>query len=147
MAVWVLSGRGQVTLPIIILISGVIIEIAVAGTFIAYFLSTGGLGERLSTRAETAALSGIYDTMIKITRDKDFLLVEGCANVLTLNIGSDTADIVTCMARDNPANTFIYTINSTGKASNREKKFTGTIVVDQTTGKVQLKSIVESPVS
>ena len=67
-----MKERGQITLPFILLVGGIIVEIAIAGLFTAYFLSSANLGERLATRAASAAYSGIQDAMVKITRNKEF---------------------------------------------------------------------------
>lgn len=141
-------NKGQVSLPVILLISSIIIEIAIAGSFVAYFLSAGGLGERLAARARTTALSGIYDAMIKITRDKEF----GNGNCspggsYEFNVGSDKATMNICKTEDDPSNSYIYTIMALATASSRQKKFIGIITVDQTNGRVKLKSITEEPVS
>ena len=67
-----LNSNGQATLSFILLAGGIILEIAIAGSFITYFLSASGLSERLSARAYVAAEAGIRDAQIKITRNKDF---------------------------------------------------------------------------
>lgn len=138
--------KGQVTLPVIILISGIVIEIAVAGSFIAYFLSNEGLGGRLSARAEVAAFSGVNDALIKITRDKEFKN-NSCSDPFSydLLIDKDEANIKVC--REDNGNAYIYTVTVLGEAANRQKKFIGTVIVDKLTGKVELKSIIEAPIS
>ena len=127
--------RGQATLSFILLISGLILEIAIAGTFVTYFSSTAGLGERLSTRAFTAASSGIRDAQIKIVRNKDF---EG---QFILSLDNDTASV--SVVRSTLDTNYIYTITSLGVAGTRQRKFVAIIVADQTTGLVELKSIDE----
>lgn len=141
----------QVSLPVILLISGIIIEIAVAGTFIAAFLSSGGLGERLTARARMAALSGISDAMVKVTRNKEWIAIP-CGELneqfhYNLNVGGDDALVYVCRESDIQLNTYTYTITVLASASNRQKKFVGKVTVDQTSGIVRLKSITEAPVS
>ena len=127
--------RGQATLSFILLISGLILEIAIAGTFVTYLLSSAGLGERLFARAFTAANSGIRDAQIRIARDRGF------AGTYTLSIDSDTASV--SVTRAAVANSYIYTATSTGVAGTRQRKFVAVIVADQTTGLVELKSVTE----
>ncbi len=130
----------QVSLPVILLISSIIIEIAIAGSFVAYFLSAGGLGERLTARARVAALSGVYDAMIKITRNKDL-----GTTAYGLNIGDDAVSINITKTDDNPpSNFYTYTITALATASSRQKKFIGVMIVDKTNGRVKFKSIAEA---
>ncbi|KKU94148.1 MAG: hypothetical protein UY26_C0003G0299 [Candidatus Jorgensenbacteria bacterium GW2011_GWA1_48_13] len=136
--------RGQVALPFILLISGIIIEITIAGSFITYFLSTSGLGERLSLRASTAAQSGLRDAMIRITRDKDFA---ASAQNYNLDVGNDAAAISVSRTVDSTLGIYIYTITSTGTASSRQRKLVATIIVNQRNGYIQLQSLIDTPVS
>ena len=80
----------QIALPFILLVSGIIIEITIAGSFIAYFLSASGLGERLSLRAQAAAHAGVQDAIVRITRDKEY--ASGGASY-SLSIDGDSAFI------------------------------------------------------
>ncbi len=138
------SSNGQIALPFILLVSGIIVEITIAGSFVAYFLSTSGLGERLSLKASAAASSGIRDAMIKISRDKEYA---SSPQEYELTVGSDTASVSVSRTVNNPQNAYIYTISSTGVASSRQRKLEATIIVNQTTGFIQLQSIAEEPVN
>lgn len=129
------ATRGQATLSFILLISGLILEIAIAGTFVTYLLSSAGLGERLFARAFTAANSGIRDVQIRIARDKGF------SGTYTLSIDSDTASV--SVTRISQGTLYIYTATSTGVAGTRQRKFVAKIVADQTTGLVELQSVNE----
>lgn len=131
-------------MPFILLVSGIIIEITIAGSFITYFLSTSGLGERLNLRAMTTAQSGIRDAMIKIARNKDFAATQQNYN---LTVGSDTASVVVSRTVDSALGVYIYTITSTATASSRQRKLTATLVVNQKSGYIQLQSLVDTPVS
>jgi uncharacterized protein (UPF0333 family) len=140
----VFSKNGQIALPFILLVSGIIIEITIAGSFVTYFLSTSGLGERLSLRASAAAHSGIRDAMIRISRDKEYAASQ---QDYDLDVGDDTTAVSVSRTVDNPQNSYIYTITSTATASSRQRKLTATVIVNQTTGFVQLQSLKEEPVS
>ncbi len=138
------SRNGQIALPFILLVSGIIVEITIAGSFVTYFLSTSGLGERLSLRASAAAHSGIRDAMIKISRDKDYA---SAPQNYELTVGDDTAAVSVSRTSDDPNNAYIYTITSTATASSRKRKLEATVIVNQTTGFIQLQSLSEEPVS
>lgn len=139
---------GQMTLPFILLISGIIVEIAIAGAFVTYFLSTSGYGERLAVRAETAARSGVNDALARVMQNKDFSSAS-CSTPYTYTItagGGDTAQISLCRATDITTNKYTFTITSIGVAVSYQKKFVTTLLVDQTTGQAELQSLAEQPV-
>ncbi|MDP2704731.1 MAG: hypothetical protein Q8P01_06055 [bacterium] len=133
-------SAGQVTLPFILLVGGIIIEIALAGVFASYFLSTGNLGEKLAARASAAAHSGMEDAIGKITQNKEL----GNASY-TLDIGNEKAELEISKVEDAATGSYTYTIESRGIAGNRRKKLRGKIVVEKVTGKVALQSLEEVP--
>jgi len=135
-------------LPFILLISGIVVEIAIAGAFVTYFLSTSGYGERLAVRAETAARSGVNDAFARVMQNKDFS-ISSCVTPYTYIIaagGGDTAQISLCRTTDVTTNKYTFSITSVGIAASHQKKFVATLLVDQTTGQVELQSLTEQPV-
>lgn len=133
--------HGQATLSFIILVSGLILEIAIAGSFITYFLSSSGLGERLYARAFTVAQSGIRDAEIRIVRDKDF----GATPVsYVLYIDNDAATVSSSRASQDSS--YVYTVTSVGVAGTRQRKFVAIIAADQVTGLVDVQSVSEQSV-
>ena len=142
------THQGQMTLPFILLISGIVVEIAIAGAFVTYFLSTSGYGERLAVRAETAARSGVNDAFARVMQNKDFS-ISSCVTPYTYIIaagGGDTAQISLCRTTDVTTNKYTFSITSVGIAASHQKKFVATLLVDQTTGQVELQSLTEQPV-
>ena len=136
------------TLPFILLVSGIIIEITIAGAFVTYFLSTSGYGERLAARAESVARSGINDALARVMQNKDFSIVS-CSTPYTYTVtsgGGDTAGVSLCRTTDFSTNKYTFTITSIGVAVSHQKKFVATALVDQTTGQTELQSISERPV-
>lgn len=129
---------GQATLSFIILVSGIILESAIAGSFVTYYLSTSGLGERLSYRALAAAEAGIRDAEIAIARNKEL----GSASY-SFSVGSDSVSLVITRDSVSDPTNYIYTIASTGIASTRQRKLVGAVAVDKTTGVIQVQSVVE----
>ena len=83
--------KAIVALPTILLIGGIIVEIAVAGVFIAYLLSQSGFGAKLSAEALAAAQAGIQEAMMKIVRDKNF-----SSSGYDIAVGSRAAHIIVC---------------------------------------------------
>lgn len=123
-----------------LLVGGIIVEIAIAGSIVTYFLSSSGLGERLSARALSAAEAGIRDVQVKITRNKDL----GNLNY-QLAVGSDTTTVQVSMDSSDPQS-YVYTISSIGVASSRQRKLVATVIVNKTTGLLQFQSLNEQAV-
>lgn len=130
------GARGQIALPFILLVSGIIIEIVVAGSLTSYFASGSGFGARLDSRASTAAYSGINDALIQLTKNKDF----GTANPsYGVSVGSDTATVTFSLLNSY----YTYSVTAVGIAGTRQKKIVATIVVASTTGTVDLTALNE----
>lgn len=132
------SGSGQATLSFILLVSGLVLEIAIAGSFVTYFFSASALGERLSARAFSASNSGIRDAQMRITRSKDF------TGSFTLQLGADSSAVTVTRTILGP--NYVYTITSVGTAGTRQRTFVATITADQTSGIVTQQAIVEQAV-
>ncbi|MEK7629838.1 MAG: hypothetical protein AAB432_00445 [Patescibacteria group bacterium] len=138
-----LNSNGQATLSFILLAGGIILEIAIAGSFITYFLSASGLSERLSARAYVAAEAGIRDAQIKITRNKDFS--NNTTSTHTLSVSNDLATVQIFGDSTDPIN-YLYTITSIGFASTRERKLVSKLIVNKTNGLVQFQSLTEQTI-
>ncbi len=135
--------KAQVALPFVLIVSGVIVEIVIASSFVAYFLSNSGLGERLQAQAGVVADAGIWDALNKISRDKTFA---GSPVTYGVSSGSNAATITVSRSTDNSNNTFVYTVTSLGSAGTRQKYVVATAIVDQLTGQMQVQSINEQAV-
>jgi len=138
------ASRGQITLPFVLLISGIIVEVAIAGSFVTYFLSTSGYGDRLAERASVAANSGIRDAMQRITNNKEFSSAP-CDSPYSYSISmeNDSATVAVCRVTDVSSNKYVYTISSVGTAVSRQKKLVATFLADKTSGRVYLESTTE----
>src|SRR3990167_7174152 len=73
------SKQGISALPTILLLSGIILEVVIAGLTVAYFFNRSLLSEQLSTEALKAAESGAHDA---ISRVNDFI---NCPDSQTYN--------------------------------------------------------------
>ncbi len=131
--------RAQIALPFILLVSGIIIEIVVAGSLTSYFASGSGLGMRLESQASAAASSGINDALMRLTKNKDFGATNPSYGVA---VGSDAATVTFTLVNSY----YTYTVTSLGTAGTRQKKAVATIIVASTTGAVALISLNEVPV-
>jgi len=128
--------NGFASLPVILLIGGMLVEIGIAGAFVAYFLSQSGFGVKSSQDAFAAAQAGIQDAMIKIVRDKNF---NTYPNSYTISVGSNSAQVSvckdTCAAGVNKSQ-----VDSTGSASIKRRKIRAIIGVNSLTGEIKLES-------
>ncbi len=123
------------SLPVILLIGGMLVEIGVTGAFVAYFLGQSGLGIRLSQDALSAAQSGVEDALIRIVRDKNF---NPSPNPYILAVGSSSVQIAVCKDTCVGANKF--RIDSLGTIFNKKRGIRAIIGIDGLTGEVKLES-------
>lgn len=138
--------KGAVTLPVVLLIGGLIMEIAIAGAFLAYFLGQSGFGSRLSAEAFAAAQSGIEDARLRIVRDKNFT---ASPNPYSLTVGNRSTEITVCKnlqtvsSACDTAMSGKYEITSLGSAMAKRRQLRAVFYVDDTTGEVKLESLEE----
>jgi hypothetical protein len=134
--------RGQATLSFILLVSGVILEVAIAGSFVAYFFSASGYGERVSARALAAARAGLEDAEIQVARNKEY--GGGSTVNYSFAVGDDVADVM--VSRTTEGNSYLFIITAVGTAFTRERQLVATMVVDQTSGVARLQGLREQSV-
>ncbi len=125
-------------MPTILLISGIIVEISVAGVLVAYFFSQSGFGIKLSAEALGAANAGISDALIRIVRDKNFSHLG-----YNLIVGRGQSYVEVC--KDVCVGSGKHEIISTGSVLTKRRKIKAIVNVDGTTGEVKVESIKEIP--
>ncbi|NCP58617.1 hypothetical protein AUJ30_00560 [Candidatus Wolfebacteria bacterium CG1_02_39_135] len=130
-----LNTKAAATLPVILLVGGLIVEIGITGAFIAYFLSQSGFGIKLSEEALAAARAGIEDAKIRIVRDKNF---NPSPNPYTLIVGSRSSQVTIC--KDICVGADKFQVDSLGIAFNKRRKIRAVIYVNSLTGEVKLES-------
>jgi len=138
--------KASITLPVVLLIGGLIMEIAIAGAFLAYFLGQSGFGLKLSAEALAAARSGVEDARLKIVRDKNFT---ASPNPYTMAVGSRSAEVTVCKnfrTVSSACDTVMsgkYEVTSLGSAMSKRRQLKAILYIDSTTGEVQLESLNE----
>ena len=131
------------TLPVVLLVGGLVVEIAIAGAFIAYFLSQSGFGVKLSAEALAAAKAGIQDAKMRIVRNKNFI---PSPNPYTLTIGNNSAQITVCKELKtvstacDTAMAGKFEITSLGTAFTKRRQVQAILYVASTTAEVKLES-------
>lgn len=136
-----MKQSGAVTLPVILLISGTVMELAIAGVVISALLSNTVFSSRLSAEALAAARAGAQDAIIKIIRYKNCNATScGGAVPYTITVGPrTTADV--SLVEDVINHTL--TVNSTGTALTRKKKIQAVVGIDPSSGKTSVVSLKE----
>lgn len=135
------ANRGVASLPAILLFGGLIIEIAIAGAFLVFYLNNSVYGTRLANEALLAAQAGLDDAILKIILDKSCPNIN-CPQEYVLQNGSATAEVEIC--KDVCAGVDKTQITSVGKSFTKRKKLIAVLAVDQTSGKVSIESITDS---
>jgi len=134
--------KGAATLSVILLLAGVMMELAIAGVIIAMLVSNTVFSSRVSSEALAAARAGAQDAAVKIARYKDCNATY-CGGTVpyTITVGSATAEV---SLTDNGDNTL--TVTSIGTVFTRKKKMEALVGVDPISGKINIISLEEKPI-
>jgi hypothetical protein len=129
---------GQIALPFILLVSGIVVEIVIAGSLVAYFSSNSAYGSRFSARAYAAAYAGLNDILTKISKDKEFP-----SGAYELSLGEDKANV--SFTKTINGDYYFFNVYSLGKAGIMMAKLNALISVNTKNGLVNLESVKEVP--
>ena len=140
----VLKNKGAATLPMVLLIGGLLAEMAIVIAFMAYFLAQSGFGVRLSDEALAAARAGIADAEMKIVRDNSF----SSPSPYSLDVGKYSAQIIVCKNSktvSNPCGTIEgmnnkFEITSLGTALTKKRRLQVIINIDPNTNEAYVES-------
>jgi len=135
------SEKGIASLPAVLLLGGIILEIGIAGSFLLFYLNSNVYATRLANEAMLAAQSGIADATYRLTLDKDWV-----GGNYTLDIGNRDVDVDACRATcpvAAPVGAGKYYIVSTGNALTQQSRLVAVVSVDEDTGVVTIDSIKE----
>jgi len=133
--------RGQVALPFVLLIGGIVAEIVIAGSVASFFMSSRTLGEQLMLRSLSAAYTGVHDGIVRISSNKE-LAASGDVSY-SVSVGDDSVDVVISRSTDSTNGVYVFTISATASARLRRRKVVAKVVVDQTTGVLDVASVSE----
>ncbi len=131
------ESKGIITLPIVLLISSIVLEIAIGSSIISIALGNSYLGQRLSAEALGAANSGAEDAILRVIRFQDCPGAVNCPASYQVVIGSRTADVTIGKTGS------VITINSIGTADNRKKKIEVKLELITANGEVRMQSFRE----
>lgn len=132
------SLKGAATLPVVLLMSGIVMELAIVGVVLAAILGNTIFGSRVEAEALAAARAGANDAIIRVIRYKN-CPGTGCPASYSINVGSrpSTADVTIASSGG------VITIGSVGTSFSRKKKVEAVLGVDSLTGHVKLQSFKE----
>lgn len=130
--------EGIAALPSVLIMGGIIMQLAIVGLLLAYLFTSSSYGARLAAEALNAARAGAQDAITQVIRDKTFSSV---GYTVTTN-GRDATVVVT---RDSPT-TGQDTITATATALTRQKKVKVILGVNSTTGQVDILSFTEEAI-
>jgi len=131
--------KGMSALPVILLISGIILELVIAGVIISQLSGQSLFSEQLSVEALAVAEAGAQDAIIRVT---DYLSecpdATYCPSLYALTVGSREA----CVSIGSISGGQM-TIYSRGQAFNREKTVEAVLGVSVSDAKVEVQSFKE----
>lgn len=140
--------KGFIALPLILLISGIVLEITLALALISYYLVQMNSGSKFSSEAFSLAATGIDDAFIKIIRKGDY------SGSYTIIINSSKrADVVVCrelktiVISCDTQNDGKSEITSTGVVFNKYRRLRAYLNVDSNQGIVTKDSLEEIPIN
>lgn len=138
-----IKTKGAAALLTILMIGGVVVDIALAGLFVIYLLTQSSFGVKFSDEALSAAQSGVEDALFKIVHNKNvnwatsgspYSIVVG-TRTASVSINKDIVGGVLTPGKDE-----VYS-SSTVFAKTRELR--AVVNVDPITGRVQVESLQE----
>lgn len=132
------NERGIAALSTMLLIGGIVVEVATAGLLASYLVSQEGFGLKASNKAFFSAMSGINDATLMIVRNGDSI----SANSYNLDVDGITVSVVIAktILLNNDSK---YTIESTAIVLGKERKIQSIVIVGYTTGLVKVESVSE----
>ena len=129
--------KGISSLPVILLLGGIIVTFAIGATLLIFLLNNANLGERMAAEALTAGRSGIEDGILRVIRNKNY------QGDYSLIVNNRTVDVKICKDTCDPIGKHIITAINAAAINRRQIK--AILEVNAITGEVLIESIKEMP--
>jgi hypothetical protein len=139
--------RGFASLPVVLLLGGIIIEITIAGALIFYYINGNVFGNRLATQAAAAARAGVDDAFMRIIYNPSCGNDEAnCPGTYTLTAGTAAAEVTICKDTCSglPAGAS-HKITAIGTAQNKKHEIVAFINAIENLPLVTLVSMTDTP--
>ncbi|MDO8467273.1 MAG: hypothetical protein Q7S83_04005 [bacterium] len=133
--------RGVSTLPTMLLLGGIIIEIAIASAFLTYYFNVTNFAARLSAEALAAARAGADDALIQLVRNRNFAPTP---NPYEVSVAGGRTALVTICGEACYGVAGKTQVVSIATALNKKSKVEAILTVT-TDGKVTVDSLKEVP--
>lgn len=135
--------NGIVSLPTILMVSGIIAEIALTGVILAFLFSSSGLGGRLATESLAAARAGIEDGIYRV-------ITNNYTNYYTITVGENNRLVEVTIEKD-PVDLGVcnvswgcrFRIRSIGHAFLSNSKMEVILGVDPLSREIRIQSLKE----
>lgn len=143
------STQGIVALPLMLLISGIVLEMTIAATLVVFYLLQGNIGARNATEALGAARSGVTDVVVRLARNMYFdgtysLVLDGqrTVQITVCNQGRKTTGCGTGGGCDyaNPSDLGKVEVSSLGIVKNKNRCVRAIYAIDGNTGEIKEES-------
>ena len=141
------SGKkGIISLPTILMVSGIIAEVALVGVILAFLFSASGFGGRLAAESLAAAQTGIQDAFYRIVINdfaSSYTITVGPGNRLArITIERDPADLGIC----NVGWGCRFRVRSVGEAFLSNSQMEAILGVDPLSREISILSLREIPI-
>ncbi len=141
--------RGAATLPVVLIVSAIIMEVAITSVLIANIFGNTTFNSRIASESLATAEAGANDAIIKVVRYCPIGSVglpgnSGCASPYSLAVDTRTAVVLIKDELDGagqPTGNKIVISSST--ILNRVKRVEAKLAIDQLTGATDIKSFKE----
>src|SRR3989338_4354517 len=120
------SQKGIASLPTVLLISGIILELGIASLALSTISSKTSTDAKLSMIALNAAYAGADEALLKITQDKRYPTAASCvlpANTFNLDpdLFTDDVTVAVCVTKDSVAAASIFLTSKDQNPAKRPK--------------------------
>ena len=134
--------RGVSSLPLILILGGLITTMALGATLLVFLVNNANLGERASAEALAIARSGIDDGILQVLRNKN-CPDASCLASYEVSLDNRTAAVTIC--KDFCDGICKHTIISIAQVLTNHKKIKAILETDPITGEVLIESIADMP--
>lgn len=129
------AKTGIAALPALLLIGGIVIEIAIVSAALTFIGITNALSVRAAAEALFLARAGAQDAIMRVVRDKNF-----SSSGYTVPVGSRSATVVVTKDQPQAGQT---TITATSSVVRRQKEIQAVVTIDGVTGQSEIVSFKE----
>ena len=140
-----LLRRGAATLPVVLIVSAIIMEIAITSVIVSSIFGGATLNNRLASEALSTAQAGASDGIIRVLRYCPIGSIAGtiCASPYEVVVENRTADVIIKDDPGPPSGSGNKIIISSSTILNRVKRVEVKLSIDQITGKTDIRSFKE----